>query len=492
MHQQFPYSINDIVSLLGLEISPRSNPNGASYNVRCPICGKSGDNKYKMNINVNKNVYFCPKCCSASQANTGALDLYAMVRFGVHHVPGDGGNGRELFASLRSELEGKGIVGATPTKHGARFVPELIEPVDNTCLNETYTALLSLPYLQLNKKHGNNLLARGLDREAIVEGGYRSLSLIAIERAKPSQVKEAENWYNANHINAYKRNTPALEYTGKKDILPGLVIAGDLITQGVSLERVPGFFKLKGRWCFRFIPGMLIPTKDIKGRIIGLQVRRDVIKGKGVRYLTVSSKDLEGGVTTRIARIHVAKDCDKLNEKTFLYITEGPLKANVILHLLKKQGTSNIAIIAIQGVNSTKGLPEMLEYCKAKGVRKAYSAFDMDKLTNISVARAHDKLKEIFADAGIRLINMTWDNEAAATECARLEALCTRAKLSIPEEENVFNRILLLAKLLTENNIRYDVEVNEKDEEVEKRWDDRSKGFDDWLLFRQKQKDAAK
>lgn len=58
-YDKFSIDIREVVKLLGLKVSPQSDFNGTSFNVRCPFCN---DTKYHMNINTVKNAYSCVKC----------------------------------------------------------------------------------------------------------------------------------------------------------------------------------------------------------------------------------------------------------------------------------------------------------------------------------------------------------------------------------------------------------------------------------------------
>ena len=196
------------------------------------------------------------------------------------------------------------------------------------------------------------------------------------------------DWYHTANIDQLRTDNPAFKALYKKDILAGLLIAHDLEEMGLKLKYTPGFFKIADKWCFRYLTGILIPTISFENNIVCFQVRRDATKG-GLRYLTVSSKGLPGGPTTGLSRIHIAHDAP-IAGNTTVYITEGPLKANVILSLLRQRGCQNTAVIAIQGVSNVKELPEVLEKIKQCGVTKTIMLFDMDSLKggNINVTQS--------------------------------------------------------------------------------------------------------
>ena len=477
-YQAFSILITDVVDLLGLERDPRGNPDASSFNVRCPFCGEGKRRSYKMNINTVKNVYFCPRCMDPTTSNAGALDLYGRVRYGTPLRPGV--NGKELYHSLCVELEGHSI--SVHKEENPRPVPADIEPASDEQLDRAFRALLSLPYLALSKKHGANLLKRGLDRETAHKNHYASLREASIVVKNHPRCGVAMKWYQDNNIEKVRKESPILHNYKKEDVLAGLLIARDLMADGIKLNGVPGFFKLKGAWCFRYDQGMLVPTVSINGHVVGMQVRRDTVTKSGLRYMTVSSKGLDCGVTTKIARTHVAKYGD-LNADTTVYVTEGPLKADVILHLVRKLSSSdNFAVVAIQGVNNTKELPAIAAHLRKLGITTAYSALDMDKTGNLSVASAGRTIKAIFAKEGVQLNSITWDCEYGAIKRQELADLCKKNGLAVPDCGNVFVDIYRMANELNSKHIEYNVYWSEG-KMLKNHWRDETKGLDDYLNF---------
>lgn len=450
MSQQFSIPISSVVEVLGLAVNPKDSTGASSYNVKCPFCDRPDDNRYHMNINQVKNVYFCPRCMDASTGNSGALDLYGRVRHGTPIIPGR--NGKSLFHELMCELE----KGANNTQHSRApaKIPEEIRPASNIVLNKAYCTLLALPYLALTKAHGRNLLERGLDRKAILEHGYASLVSAETLLHSVPDAEEAVSWYEQNNIGAYTRQNKLLRRYKKAEIIAGLIIARDITNQCIPLDKVPGFFKLKGRWCFRYDQGMLIPTRDAKDNIICLQVRRDVRTKEGLRYMTVSSKGLPEGVTCNIARTHFARRGD-INSSTTVIVTEGPLKADVICHLLSVHYTGNLVVVALQGINNTRDLPSIAKNLHRLGIKKVFSALDMDKTANLHVAQAGRTIRKIFRSEGIEARTLCWDREYAIVKREELSVLCREHNLATSETKNPFTDIYSMACLLSENEIPY-------------------------------------
>lgn len=477
-YQKFGISIVDVVDLLGLERDPRAREGASSFNVKCPFCATASTRKYHMNINVDKNVYFCPKCMGQSMVSSGALDLYGRVRCGTPLIKNQ--NGKELYHKLCCELEGK---SPTWKKGDVPPPPAEIEPASDDLTDRAFRALLSLPYLSLSHTHELNLRKRGLSEDAIAAGMYATLPAASSLIAEHPKAREAKAWYEQKEIGKKRAESSILRIYSNEEMLAGMIIATDLRQQNIDLHRIPGFFKLGGTWFFRYDQGMLIPTVSYEGKIVGLQVRRDVTRKWGLRYMTVSSKGLSMGATTKIARTHVAKDVDEINASTEVYVTEGPLKANVILHLLRERGAKNIAIIAVQGVNNVRELPGFAKLLKTHGVNKAYSALDMDKTGNLNVANAAGRMKQIFSDEGVTLVPLFWDEEYAIAKCAELEALCREHDIVPPQHKSPFIRIYLMATALHEKEIPYNVEIVDG-KEVKNHWGPK-KGYDDYLLATQ-------
>lgn len=463
----FPVSIDRVADLLGLDREPKTRGR-AVYNVRCPFCDPDDGRHFHMNINTEKNVYFCPRCMDSTQKNTGALDLYGRVRFGTPLL----NNGKELYRSLVLELESKGAAVPAP-------LPEIrsreILPADDDALDAAYRALLSLPCLALSEEHLRNLRNRGIDEGAAKEHHYATLP-------EPSElIRNHPESEKMRRILAENRSFPFLDHDDPK--LAGALISLDLSAQKVRFEQVPGFYNSGGIPCFRYEPGMLIPTVSYEGRIVGLQVRRNTPGKNGLRYLTVSSKGFPGGVTTGIARVHVTGDTGMIGPDCRVLLTEGPLKADAALALFHKSGETQFVIIALQGVNSTKELPAVAEKLFRDGIREVSLALDMDKCGNIFVARAEKTIAEILKSKGLKVNRLYWDMPYAEAKERRLSGLCLTYGLCPPPEGSVFRRIQLMADMLHRNHIPYDTEITADGVVETNHWRQETKGIDDYLFL---------
>lgn len=483
MAKSFSIPIIRVVDLLGLRKDP-SYGGGSSLNVQCPFCDKEG--KYHMNINLVKNVYSCPRC--GTEKNTGALDLYGRVRHGTPHIPGRNGNGKELYAALMAELEGTKATQPheyTPAPQSSDYQDVL--PADDAALNAAYSALLALPTLHLIPKHFGKLKARGLNEEAIARGRYRSLRDAEEFCAMHPDTKAVRLWLkHEQEANQTWRSARKLRQCTDDELVAGRLIVRDMLRANpdLSLKGVPGFFRVGQDWCFVYTPGLLIPTVSMDGNVVGAQIRRDVPLDNGLRYMTLSSKGLPDGPTTKIARAHFV--CTgAINESTKVLLTEGPLKGDVILHLMQDRGRKNLAVIAIQGVNNVKELPDLAKYLTDMGVQRVYGALDMDKLVNMSVAKAERRIAALCQEAGLEYLALFWDRPGASKKYSQLLDLAIENGLAYSKAvfgaADAYDGVYRLAKLLSEAGVEYNIRTLDDGTTTKEPWDPNTKGLDDWL-----------
>lgn len=471
----FPVSIDTVVDLLHLEKDPHSNPGAASYYVKCPFCGKG--NKYHMNISRAKDTYRCVKC-SGDARNLGVLDLYGRVRFGT---PVTSSNSKKLFAELMNEVNG----GSRPVSAASRTDdrPEWseIKPASAGQLNKVYSAMLKLPYLKLTAAHLENLRKRGLDDDVIAENGYASVTAAWI--AEHPDYKKAESLYVEKDIYGEKKKL-RISRDSKKLLLAGMLIANDLKKQSLDLKGVPGFFKLKGVWFMRVTEGIAIPTRNSLGQIVGIQVRTDKAMKDGLRYLTLSSKDLPEGPNVKISRIHFPLRNPKLTEDTKVILTEGPLKADTASLLYEKVYHKPAYFIALQGVSNTKDLPGYIDLFKVNGIHTVYNGLDMDKLTNPNVAKACKSIASAMKLYDMSFRQMYWDLEYAVTVEEQMKKICEIHNVEYLETQGRIQlRILENTMNLFEKGIEYKDEVSKVTGEETDNWNPRTKGIDDMLLY---------
>lgn len=467
---QFGRPIEQIVDLLNLERNPRGTC-GKSFDVKCPFCANAKG--YHLNINTEKDVFKCFVCDSSG----GTLTLYKMVRHGPGaHIPY-----KELYIEMLKDLgeyeQGSRTIEAR-TDLVTRENYEIL-PASDDMLHKAYSAMLSLPYLALSDEHRRNLLNRGLTQEDIARNGYATMPA----EYKPDGFSKWLIWYEKNGIEEERLNNQHLRYSSKESFILGFKIAKDLVRMGVSLDNIPGFFKVKDKfYCVRTDVGILIPTRSVNGHIVGIQTRRDVPTGKGLRYMTLSSKGLPGGVTDNIARTHFPLSNAPTSQSVQVLLTEGPLKADVALSLLRRMGYPNTAFIALQGVAATRELPQIADLLQGKGVTTVFNAFDMDKLVNVNVMRAMVKSSRTLEKAGLESRVLLWGTDFIRYKLNQMRELAEQNNLRYEVFGSISEDFRELSQVLTRAGIDYDFYVSQDTGElIADRWLSTDKGIDDHL-----------
>lgn len=461
-------SIEDVVRILNLERDPKSYSGAESFNVRCPLCG---DKKYHMNINTAKNVYRCVRC-SGDDRHLTAVDLYSRVRFGTpigeNSMPYS-----EVYISLKNELQGVSS-DYSPSPARERYVEIL--PAEDDSLDRAYSALLRLDYLALSDEHRQSLKNRGLNDGTIELNGYASMRDVREWITEHPKYDKARELFKFQELSIEKKKYPAISRISNEKLLAGILIANDLVNLGIDPERVPGFFRFAGGWCFKVETGIMIPTRNSRHQIVGLQVRRDSARNGMPRYMTVSSKGLECGPTKNISRVHFPLENKSLREGACLYLTEGPLKADVSAHLNPiVRADRPVAFAAVQGVDNTRELMEYIDYFKSEGIDIVYEAFDMDKLVNYNVMKAEERLRSRFEAHGCTLLPVFWDMEYAETAEKKIFNLFEQNGLEWnADNENLIQRLADNICSLENSGIDYDESVTD--------WRENEKGIDDHLL----------
>ena len=223
-----------------------------------------------------------------------------------------------------------------------------IERKSDDALDEVYRKLLNL--LPLHSKHYKHLKERGMKDSEIARFKYRTL---------PSGSREKFLSY----------------FTPSK------------------VEGIPGFGIKRGRLSLAGRPGLIIPVISPNNKIVSLVIRPDK-QDPGRKYIVLSSSWLEKGSSPG-ARIHLATPSQI--ETNTIWITEGPLKANISAERLKAR------VIAVPGVSSwgeilDLNLPERMVL-----------AYDSD-YENFQVRYHARKLSNALLDKGVDLKAALWDN----------------------------------------------------------------------------------
>ena len=335
------YRMADVIPLLPIPGPPQGR---SAYYMPCPHCDRDSRKRDKhLNINLAKDVFRCARC----GWNGGIFDLYA------YYTESPRDKARDDIKRALS-VDGKPSSAALQTSTPVN-IETTITDVQNR--HSVYSAFLSM--LPLAPDHMRNLLGRGLTEQSIAENEYRT--------------------------------TPVV---GEKTLVKRL------LSDGHSLAGVPGFYTDRdGQW--RYISmwrGILIPVRDIQGRIQGLQVRRDNQERR--KYRWVSSADIEGGVNGCGAEgwIHLT---GPVRDRVILI--EGPLKADIVHHLTGQ------TVVAIPGVNSLRHLEVVLTELIGLGVKQVMTAFDMDFLKNPHVQNGYAELVSLLERMDLQFGTYMWN-----------------------------------------------------------------------------------
>lgn len=349
------FRMSDVLSLLHLPVAPQGK---SSYYIKCPCCDDKPSSRH-LNINLVKGVFRCARC----GVSGGIFDIYALYT----------GTSREKVRDILVEQIGTNSDIILPRKEIPLKEIEECPLTDLETRHATYSALLSK--LSLASDHRTNLLGRGLLDEEIYKAGYRTTPVVGLS-----------------------------------------AIAQQLLSEGYYLAGVPGFYRdQSGSWTFiKERRGIMIPVRDHRSMIQGIQIRRDNVSKRKFRW--VSSVGLSDGCKA-VGWTHLAGDI-----RHRVIITEGPMKADII-HAL-----TGMTVLAVPGVNALTQLEEVLVYLKQHGVEEIKTAFDMDFMKNPHVQEGYDKLLNLIDEMGFRFGIYVWDSRYNGLDDYIWENLCKKRR----------------------------------------------------------------
>ena len=348
----FPFCIEDVVQLVGLRIR---RPCGDGVYTDCPFCG---DNRGKLKVNYEKNVWKCNYC----QTGGGMLQLYAGIKNTSTSVAY-----REICEAIQNGIIISSQTLSLPSTSAPRQISES-KKADAGVIHKTYTAMLE--QLLLKKEHLEHLRSvRGLSDAEIDRLGFRSTPPFYLCRS----------------------------------------ITERLIGLGHTVQGVPGFYQKDGTWTLNFCSytaGILLPARDVEGRISGFQIRLDTpLKNPdetsnkpGAKYIWLSSSGKQNGCSSG-SPVHLIGD---RNAKT-VYVTEGVLKADVA-HCLTGR-----TFAAIAGANNLTSLEELFNVVSRTGTQLIVEAHDMDKYKNEMVDKGASAIHQLANKYGMDCRRLTWN-----------------------------------------------------------------------------------
>jgi len=349
-HELIDIRMDDVLKFLRLHVVKQ---HGNELNAYCPKCDihkiKGEGHLY---INVYKNTFFCHRC----GVGGNALQLYAWL----NNI-----DTKEAYRELVQELTKgtkrvrKAVAEPTATYNVNVVKTENLAPVEQRDL--VYREFLKL--LDLDEKHREHLIARGLTDTFIKFKMYKSLNI--------------------------------------KDEKKRKEICQTLVGKGLTLEGIPGFFKhSSGEWDFINYDGFCIPAKDLEGRIQGLQVR--IVKENGTqgKYRWFSSGSVPTGASAKNF-VHVTGAFDEEKYRR-AFIIEGILKADICSYLMDGE-----LFIGIPGIaNSHDQVVEVVKKLGLKYEGEVYIVVDNDYYDKKEVQDAFERLKKKFKEAGISILRL--------------------------------------------------------------------------------------
>lgn len=334
--------ILDVATRLGLPLHPIQG--GRQWLTPCWACHDRGmppDAKSKkghLTIRPDKQVFRCPRCGFSGNA-------WVMIK---DHLGEE--NGKEFLADMSKTF---------PSRISRPVIKEQpAAPVETR--NVVYNAFLEK--MILSPRHREDLNNRGLPNDVIEKNGYKS----------------------------------TLGWDSTQGVCAGL------IKEGYSLKGIPGFYKDKEqKWRFMTLPGFLIPVRNEESLIQGLQIRIDenfLSRKPDLRkYIWLSSVGKCSG-TSSGAPVHMA-GVNSLRPDTKLWITEGPLKADIAFLYMG---------LPFFGVAGTSLYEQAASEVNRLGIKKTRVAYDADSVKNQHVRDAEIELIKELKARGINALPVTW------------------------------------------------------------------------------------
>lgn len=455
------YSLEELADRLNLDYNN-------SGNMHCPFCEYPDPDRRNLHMNFSKNFWRCNKC----KTSGGVLHLFS--QYVLHEpLPSSKAGKREVWKKL-TEYMGGDSQEANPLKRKQKPKPPEVPVANDDHLHKVYSAMAMMPVLQLTKEHLRKLKVRGLSEDVIVRNQYRSIpENFDIPDMYHTMYKKAGGETIRNSL---------FSWYSPRMIKLGLMIAHTLTSAGLDLQGVPGFYKFGDAWCMWAHAGLLIPTRNYKGQIVGWQTRRSDTSRKNSKqpkYSTLGCGNYPGAVTDSISRCHFPLANAAIGENVPVCYTEGPLKADVTCELMGRP----VIMLAIPGINTTKDLLNVLQTLKGQGYNRVCNCLDMDRLTNPNVQHGNRVLKSSIQALGIEVQDMFWGSQYAQQKYMMLAFIAQKRHVSysISPFMSVFERLDAVSEALNNAGIDACRKVNKGTEKLYY-WDSETKGIDDYYF----------
>lgn len=324
--------------------------------IPCPFC--KGDKK--LNFNLQKGTYRCNKC----DAHGSSTDFYAHM-IGIFDT-------KEAYKDMLNKigsLETLSTVKAEESEKAHAFDEERTDRVYKRILKRR----------PLTCKHTESLIKRGFSEEDINRLSYKSVM---------------DDSASISNIFSFIQNLGEESFSG-----------------------VPGFFVTKkGNWCMTTGKrGIMVPYRSMYGKIRAIQIRKDddvreMVEGELEHkcYYLSSSYLRSGCGASQVVHYAGRFETDGQGNESLiirngqLVLTEGAMKADLFYCLTGQ------TCMAVPGVYCTKALKKDLPELIKLGLTTILIAYDMDKLLNIHVLEALQKMIKLINDFGIEARIVNW------------------------------------------------------------------------------------
>lgn len=417
--EDFSFHIADVLDCLGIQ---HPGPVKNAVYIECPNPNCACKGKKKLHVVYSEDFARCAACGMGGGMLAFARDVLGVSTKSeaAKEIASRLGRVSDDWKNQLAQKHEK--VKKEATEWESKRAPLADIETRNTC----YTEYLSL--LSLSPKHEENLLNRGFSKEAIERLGYKSVPTYG-KTIIPKMLKQKEVPMDGVPLFYYEKDTPC-----------------------VNIGKKSGFY---------------IKIKDFEDRIIGMQIRYDVVTGNAPRYMYATSWSdhymMERGSTLRdVPKIHHVGFDEGKKQKHIpkVIITEGPLKGDCA-HFLGFQ----LPFLCICGLSNYNGLYEELEMLKSEyGLEEVYDFTDMDKFDR------HFKTGEILVDGKSKpvVVKMTPEQFSAQGIPAPLDGFET-VEIDNPvrvQTDKIFQKVEAMGLKV----VRY-------------KWPREYKGCDDYALY---------
>ncbi|QGG46845.1 DUF3854 domain-containing protein [Heliorestis convoluta] len=328
---------------------------GSHWFMKCPVHGSDGKMQschfmeHAPAARDGADLWQCEKCGASG-------DVFTLLMMALQlNFPQAVEKAKEILG-MKSERIMLSVLKTPEVRQDPKLAPVVMR-------DKVYKALLSL--FSLGDQQKENLLRRGFTEEEIASFGY-------------SQMRYQDGIALTKQIT---KVTGISSFTG-----------------------IPGFYQTKnGQWACKTHNALLIPVRNVNGKIYGLRLRISAVNGERVYAWYTSLRDKNGsalsGGSSPGALLHTVRF---LHSDT-LWITEGEIKADRSSLALKQN------FVSVPGVGNWRLIPDLAEHIKAKHVVIAY---DQDSGKTAQVVAKHCKnLANALYQKGLSVHTAIWHKE---------------------------------------------------------------------------------